>query len=64
MSSGQDAFDKIAAGATLVQLYTALSYEGPPVIRIVKRELAAILTEKGCSSVSEAAVGSEHSQQR
>ena len=63
MSSGQDAFDKIAAGATLVQLYTALSYEGPPVIRRVKRELAAILKEKGFTGVSEA-VGSEHSQQR
>ncbi len=59
MSSGQDVFDKIAAGASLVQLYTALSYEGPPLIRRVKRELVAILKEKGFTSVTQA-VGCQH----
>ena len=43
ISSGQDAFDKIAAGASLVQLYTALVYEGPPLVRRIKTELANIL---------------------
>ena len=43
VASGKDAYDKIAAGASLVQLYTALSYEGPPVVNRVKRELATIL---------------------
>ncbi len=40
VSSGNDAYDKIAAGASLVQLYTALSYDGPPLVSRVKRELA------------------------
>ena len=41
--SGRDAYEKIAAGASLVQLYTSLSLEGPPVVTRVKRELAEIL---------------------
>jgi dihydroorotate dehydrogenase len=40
VASGNDAYDKIAAGASLVQLYTALSYGGPPVVGKVKQELA------------------------
>ncbi len=59
VSSGQDAYDKIAAGASLVQLYTSLSYEGPPVIMRVKRELASILKEKGFTNVTQA-IGCEH----
>lgn len=43
VSSGKDAFEKITAGASLVQLYTALGYEGPPVIGRIKKELAQIL---------------------
>ena len=43
MASGRDAYDKITAGASLVQLYTAMTYEGPPVVRRVKKELAEIL---------------------
>lgn len=43
VSSGQDAFEKIVAGASLIQLYTAFSYEGPPIVRRIKNELADIL---------------------
>ena len=43
ISTGQDAYDKIKAGASLVQLYTALAYEGPPVVKKIKRELAELL---------------------
>lgn len=43
VSSGKDALEKIRAGASLVQLYTALVYHGPPVVRAVKRELEELL---------------------
>ncbi|MBV98710.1 Dihydroorotate dehydrogenase (quinone), mitochondrial, partial [Eschrichtius robustus] len=43
VSSGQDALEKIQAGASLVQLYTALTYRGPPLVGRVKRELEALL---------------------
>ena len=41
--SGQDAYRKIKAGASLVQVYTALTYEGPPIVNKIKRELAQTL---------------------
>lgn len=43
IASGQDALDKIRAGASLVQLYTALVYQGPPVVTKIKRELDQLL---------------------
>lgn len=52
--TGLDAFEKIAAGATAVQLYTALIFCGPPVIQKVKRELAAVLESNGFKNVKEA----------
>ena len=41
--SGRDAYQKLKAGASLVQLYTSLALEGPPVVSRIKRELAEIL---------------------
>lgn len=43
ISSGQDAYEKILAGASLVQLYTSFALQGPPVVRRIKRELDEIL---------------------
>lgn len=40
VASGADALAKLEAGATLVQLYSAMVYEGPPLIRRIKDELA------------------------
>ncbi|CAN9507151.1 unnamed protein product [Ophioblennius macclurei] len=59
VANGQDAMDKIRAGASLVQLYTAFAYQGPPVVTKIKRELEQILKDQGFSSVSEA-VGADH----
>jgi len=39
VSNGKDAFEKLSAGASMVQIYTALAYQGPPVVRKIKREL-------------------------
>jgi dihydroorotate dehydrogenase len=51
---GADAYAKIRAGASLVQLYSAMVYEGPPLIRRIKDELAALLARDGFASVGEA----------
>ncbi len=58
VGSGADAYAKIRAGATLVQLYSAMVFEGPPLIRRIKDELAALLLRDGFSSV-EAAIGAD-----
>lgn len=54
IASGVDAYAKIRAGATLVQLYTALVFGGPGLVRTIKAELAALLKRDGFSSVSQA----------
>jgi dihydroorotate dehydrogenase len=54
IASGADALARIRAGASLVQLYTALVYEGPLLARRIARELAALLSGEGFATVSEA----------
>jgi len=54
IGSGTDAYAKIRAGATLVQLYSMLVYEGPPLVRRIKEELAALLARDGFASVADA----------
>uniref|UniRef100_A0A915N4C9 Dihydroorotate dehydrogenase (quinone), mitochondrial n=1 Tax=Meloidogyne javanica TaxID=6303 RepID=A0A915N4C9_MELJA len=54
VSSGVDAYEKIRAGASGVQIYTALVYQGFPVVGRVKRELAELLRKDGFKNVKEA----------
>jgi dihydroorotate dehydrogenase len=54
IASGADAYAKIRAGATLVQLYTALVYQGPGLVGRIKAELAECLTRDGYDTVAEA----------
>jgi len=54
IASGADAYTKIRAGANAVQLYTALAYRGPGLVREIKSDLAARLRADGFKSVSEA----------
>lgn len=54
VASGADAFAKIAAGASLVQLYSALVFHGPGLIARIKAELAEELRRAGFASVQDA----------
>lgn len=54
VGSGADAYAKIRAGASAVQLYSALVYEGPGLVARVKDDLAARLRVDGFQSVAEA----------
>jgi len=58
IASGADAYLKIRAGASAVQLYTGLVYGGPGLVARIKRELAALLRRDGFASVG-AAIGCE-----
>lgn len=55
IASGQDAYDRIRAGASAVQLYSALVYEGPGLVTRIKADLAACLRRDGFASVAAAA---------
>ncbi|MDA8231066.1 MAG: quinone-dependent dihydroorotate dehydrogenase [Magnetospirillum sp.] len=59
IGSGLDAYVKIRAGASLVQLYSALIYEGPSLVGRINRELALLVRRDGFASVAEA-VGADH----
>jgi dihydroorotate dehydrogenase len=54
IGSGADAYAKIRAGATAVQLYSAMVFQGPGLVGRIKRELAAFLKADGFASVAEA----------
>jgi dihydroorotate dehydrogenase len=54
VSSGADAYAKIRAGASLVQLYTALVYQGPGLITRIKRELLTLMARDGFARISDA----------
>ncbi len=54
VANGYDAYQKIRAGAKLVQLYTALTYAGPGLIHDLKRDLAARLKADGFQTLAEA----------
>ncbi len=54
VSNGQDAFEKITSGATLVQLYTGMVYRGPRIASKISKELIDLLKNKGFKNVSEA----------
>jgi dihydroorotate dehydrogenase len=54
ISSGADAYAKIRAGASAVQLYTALAYEGPSLVTRLKSDLAARLRADGFRTLAEA----------
>ncbi len=57
--SAEDAYRKIQLGASLVQLYTALVYEGPGVVKRICHGLAGLLERDGFADVA-AALGSAH----
>ncbi len=54
ISSAQDAYKKIRAGASLVQVYSALIYQGFSLITKINDELPVLLARDGFSHISEA----------
>ncbi len=59
IGSGAQAYAKIRAGASLVQLYSALVYGGPGLVRRINDELEALIKKDGLSNITEA-IGLDH----
>ncbi|KAL1464684.1 hypothetical protein WDU94_004308 [Cyamophila willieti] len=59
--SGKDAYEKIKAGASLVQIYTSFVYHGPPLVTRIKAELEELLQKDGYNSVAQAVGTAEKS---
>jgi dihydroorotate dehydrogenase len=58
IGNADDAWQRIRAGASLIQLYTAMVYEGPGIAMRIARGLAERLAREGFSNIAEA-VGTE-----
>ena len=54
VAGAADAYAKIRAGASLVQIYTVLAYQGPGLVTRIKAGLAALLRRDGYASLAEA----------
>jgi dihydroorotate dehydrogenase len=54
IGSGADAWARIKAGASLVQLYTALVYDGPGLVRRMLGDLRALVEREGFANIAEA----------
>jgi dihydroorotate dehydrogenase len=58
IDSGTEAYRRLKAGASLVQLYTALVYRGPALPRKINRDLLELMEKDGVKTIGEA-VGAE-----
>jgi dihydroorotate dehydrogenase len=56
--SGEDAYRKIRAGASLVQVYTAMAYQGPGIAAAINKQLLKLMARDGFTSI-EQAVGAD-----
>jgi len=54
IANAEDAFERIRAGASLIQLYTAMVFDGPHVANRIARGLAERLKRDGFASIAEA----------
>ena len=53
ISSGITAYEKLKSGATLLQLYTGMVYEGPGIVKKIKSELIDILLKEKVKNIRE-----------
>ncbi|USG66691.1 quinone-dependent dihydroorotate dehydrogenase [Brevibacillus ruminantium] len=52
--TGEDAYRKIRAGASLVQVYSGMIYQGPAIVKTINKQLLRLLERDGFSHVKEA----------
>jgi Dihydroorotate dehydrogenase len=53
VDSGQSAYQKIINGASLIQLYTGMIYQGPNIVSKINEELINILDKEGVQNISD-----------
>jgi len=53
IDSGEEAWRRLRAGASLVQVYTALIYQGPGLVRRINRELLELMDREGVKGIGE-----------
>ncbi len=51
ISNGNECYEKIKSGASLIQLYTALVYQGPNIINDIKKDLIDLIKTEGFANI-------------
>ncbi|WP_400162573.1 quinone-dependent dihydroorotate dehydrogenase [Brevibacillus sp. TJ4] len=59
--TGEDAYEKIRAGASLVQVYTGMIYQGPGIAKQINKKLLQLMARDGFSHISQA-IGADASK--
>jgi len=59
VANGHDAYEKLCAGASLVQVYSMLVYEGPGAVSRIRHELAELMLQNGQRHLDDV-IGSDH----
>ena len=54
IASGKDAYEKIKAGASVVEVYSSLVYHGMGLVPTIKKELVDLLHQDGYTSIEQA----------
>ena len=53
VSNGNECYEKIKSGANLIQLYTALIFQGPKIVNKIKNELVDLMKTDGFKNIKE-----------
>ena len=53
VDSGKSAYEKFLAGASYIQLYTGMVFQGPNIVRKIKKELKELLISNGVTNFRE-----------
>jgi dihydroorotate dehydrogenase len=61
VGSGEDAYEKLKAGASVVQIYSMMVYQGPGCVSKIRHDLAVIMEERGHKSLEDV-VGRDHEE--
>lgn len=61
VGSGHDVYEKLKAGASLVQIYSMMVYKGPGVVSRIRKELAELMVENGQRRVEDV-IGLDHEE--
>src|SRR5690625_1387823 len=51
--NGEDAYEKIRAGASLVQVYTGMIYEGPKIVKDINKRLVELMKQDGFTNITQ-----------
>ena len=61
VGSGEDAYEKLKAGASVVQIYSMMVYQGPGCVSRIRHDLATLLEERGHRSLDDV-IGRDHEE--